>query len=54
MTLVCPAIFTLAELPTFFIGLILCPVLVTDGCPACVTVDPLSGPDPDDLAGVYK
>merc|ERR1719477_53494 len=35
-------------------GLILSQVLVTDGCPACVLVDPLPGPGPDDLAGVYN
>ena len=36
------------------LGMILGQVLVTDGCPAWVVVDPLPGPDPDDLAGVYK
>ena len=28
--------------------------LVTDGCPACVNVDPILGEIPDDLSGVYK
>ena len=36
----------------YILGLILGQVLVTDGCPACVTVDHLPGPD--DLTGVYK
>merc|ERR1719206_1665929 len=28
--------------------------LVTDGCPACVNVDPLPGETPDDVTGVYN
>ena len=40
---------------TIILGQILGQDMVTDGCPACVTVDHLPGsdPDPDDLAGVY-
>jgi len=37
-----------------YLGSALSQSLVTDGCPACVNVDPILGEIPDDLSGVYN